>query len=48
MEVATQRADVFTKEAVAVIYEQSKGISRLINAVISVSLPARRASLADR
>lgn len=33
MEVATQRADVFTKEAVAVIYEQSKGIGRLINAL---------------
>jgi general secretion pathway protein A len=33
MEVATQRADVFTKEAVAVVYEQSKGIGRLINAL---------------
>ncbi len=33
MEVATQRTDVFTKEAVAVIYTQSKGIGRLINAV---------------
>jgi general secretion pathway protein A len=31
--VATHRTDVFTKEAVAVIYEQSKGIGRLINAL---------------
>lgn len=30
---ATHRTDVFTKEAVAVIYEQSKGIGRLINAL---------------
>jgi len=28
---ATHRTDVFTKEAIAVIYEQSKGIGRLIN-----------------
>jgi len=33
MGAATQRTDVFTKEAVAVIYEQSKGIGRLINAL---------------
>jgi general secretion pathway protein A len=32
MGTATHRTDVFTKEAVAVIYEQSKGIGRLINA----------------
>jgi general secretion pathway protein A len=30
---ATDRVDVFTKEAVAVIYDQSKGIGRLINAL---------------
>ena len=30
---ATERTDVFTKDAVAVIYEQSKGIGRLINAL---------------
>ena len=30
---ATHRAGVFTKEAIAVIYEQSKGIGRLINAL---------------
>ena len=33
MSVVTQRTDVFTKEALAVIYEQSKGIGRLINAL---------------
>jgi len=33
MGVATHRTDVFTKEALAVIYEQSKGIGRLINAL---------------
>lgn len=31
MGVATHRTDVFTKEAVRVIFEQSKGIGRLIN-----------------
>ena len=31
MGAVTHRTDVFTKEAVAVIYEQSKGIGRLIN-----------------
>jgi general secretion pathway protein A len=33
MGAATHRTDVFTKAAVAVIYEQSKGIGRLINAL---------------
>jgi general secretion pathway protein A len=33
MGAATQRTDVFTKEAVASIHEQSKGIGRLINAL---------------
>ena len=33
MEAATDRTDVFTKEALAGIYEQSKGIGRLINAL---------------
>ena len=33
MGAVTHRTDVFTKEAVAVIYEQSKGIGRLINAL---------------
>ncbi|HST09595.1 MAG TPA: AAA family ATPase [Terriglobales bacterium] len=33
MGAATQRTDVFTKEAIAGIYEQSKGIGRLINAL---------------
>lgn len=33
MGAATHRTDVFTKEAMAVIYEQSKGIGRLINAL---------------
>ena len=33
MRAATDRTDVFTKDAVAVIYEQSKGIGRLINAL---------------
>jgi general secretion pathway protein A len=33
MGAATHRTDVFTKEAIAVIYEQSKGIGRLINAL---------------
>lgn len=33
MGAATDRTDVFTKEAIAVIYEQSKGIGRLINAL---------------
>jgi len=30
---ATERTEVFTKDAVAVIYEQSKGIGRIINAL---------------
>ena len=33
MGTATHRTDVFTKEAIAVIYAQSKGIGRLINAL---------------
>ena len=33
MKVATQRAGVFTKEAVAVIYDQTMGIGLLINAL---------------
>ena len=33
MGAATHRTDVFTKEAMAIIYEQSKGIGRLINAL---------------
>jgi general secretion pathway protein A len=33
MGAATDRVDVFSKEAMAVIYEQSKGIGRLINAL---------------
>ena len=33
MGAATDRTDVFTKEAMTVIYEQSKGIGRLINAL---------------
>ena len=33
MGAATHRTDVFTKAAAAVIYEQSKGIGRLINAL---------------
>ena len=33
MGAATHRTDVFTKAAIAVIYEQSKGIGRLINAL---------------
>jgi general secretion pathway protein A len=33
MKAATDRTDVFTKEAIAAIYEQSKGIGRLINAL---------------
>lgn len=33
MGVATHRTDVFTKEAMAVIYEQSQGIGRRINAL---------------
>ena len=33
MGAATHRTDVFTKEAVAVIYELSKGIGRLVNAL---------------
>ena len=33
MGAATHRTDVFTKEAIAVIYEQSKGIGRLVNAL---------------
>jgi general secretion pathway protein A len=33
MRAATDRTDVFTKEAIAVIYAQSKGIGRLINAL---------------
>ena len=33
MEAAIQRTAVFTKEAMAIIYEQSKGIWRLINAL---------------
>ena len=41
MGAATDRIDVFTKEAVAVIYEQSKGIGRLINALCDQRLFAR-------
>jgi general secretion pathway protein A len=33
MAAMTRRTDVFTKEAVAVIYEQTKGIGRLVNAL---------------
>lgn len=33
MGIATHRTDVFTKEAVAAIYEQTQGIGRLINAL---------------
>lgn len=33
MGAATDRADIFAKEAVAIIYEQSKGVGRLINAL---------------
>jgi general secretion pathway protein A len=33
MRAATDRTDVFTKEAASAIYEQSKGIGRLINAL---------------
>jgi general secretion pathway protein A len=33
MGASTHRSDVFTKEAIAVIYEQSKGVGRLINAL---------------
>jgi type II secretory pathway predicted ATPase ExeA len=33
MGAATHRTGMFTKEAVAIIYEQSKGIGRLINAL---------------
>ena len=33
MGAATDRTDVFSKEAVVAIYEQSKGIGRLINAL---------------
>jgi general secretion pathway protein A len=33
MGAPTQRTDVFTNEAMAVIYEQSMGIGRLINAL---------------
>jgi general secretion pathway protein A len=33
MESVSERTDVFTKEAMAGIYEQSKGIGRLINAL---------------
>jgi type II secretory pathway predicted ATPase ExeA len=33
MGAATDRTGLFTKEAVAAIYEQSKGIGRLINAL---------------
>jgi general secretion pathway protein A len=33
MNAVTHRAEVFTKEAIAVIYEQSRGIGRLINAL---------------
>jgi general secretion pathway protein A len=33
MGASTHRTDVFTKDAIAVIYEQSKGIGRLINAL---------------
>ncbi|MEO6307476.1 MAG: hypothetical protein ABIO96_14430 [Nitrospiraceae bacterium] len=32
MRAATDRTDLFTKEAVAAVYEQSRGIGRLINA----------------
>jgi type II secretory pathway predicted ATPase ExeA len=33
MNAVTHRAEVYTKEAMAVIYEQSRGIGRLINAL---------------
>ncbi|THJ23357.1 MAG: hypothetical protein CAF45_008155 [Nitrospira sp. CG24E] len=33
MEAATDRTDIFTKEAIAIIHEQSRGIGRLINAL---------------
>jgi type II secretory pathway predicted ATPase ExeA len=33
MGAVIHRTDVFTKEAVAVMYKQSKGIGRLINAL---------------
>ena len=33
MGAATDRTDIFTKEAMAIIYEQSRGIGRLINAL---------------
>jgi hypothetical protein len=33
MGAATHQTDVYTKEALAVIYELSKGIGRLINAL---------------
>jgi general secretion pathway protein A len=38
MGIATDRTDVFTKEAIAVVYEQSKGVGRLINALCDQSL----------
>ena len=41
MGAATDRIDVFTKEAVAVIYEQSKGIGQLMNALCDQRLFAR-------
>jgi type II secretory pathway predicted ATPase ExeA len=41
MGAAIHQTDVFTKEAVAVIYEQSKGIVRLINALCDQCLFAR-------
>ena len=33
MGIETYRSDVFTKEAIAVIYTQSKGIGRLVQRV---------------
>ena len=40
MRTATDRTDVFTKEAVSAIYEQSKGIGRLMNALCDQCLLA--------
>lgn len=49
MGTATDRTDVFTKEAIAVIYVQSKGIGRLINALCDQSFCRNdRTCLADR
>jgi type II secretory pathway predicted ATPase ExeA len=41
MGAVPHRTDVFTREAVAVIYEQSKGIGWLINALCDQCLFAR-------